>query len=247
MKSFTLVFVSSLVVTSMAANGPKSVYEMTLRETGGKLRTLYRTTKSVSYVNAQSRVKEAVLLLAKEKMEKILKTPIAFTNGTFSFPSPKIVGELSLYIIDDEKMPMSLIAPESRWAFVNVAPLFKGNGEKEAFLTARVMKEMARIGCLVLGGISSTYRDNLLGFVDSPEGLDKFESDSLPIDGTMRCTRYLLGLGVKPWRDVTYRKACEEGWAPAPTNDIQKAIWDKVHEMPAEPLKIKPETKKVVE
>ena len=28
-------------------------------------------------------------------------------------------------------------------------------------------------------------------------------------------------------RMVTYKRACEEGWAPAPTNDIQKAIWER--------------------
>ena len=60
----------------------------------------------------------------------------------------------------------------------------------------------------------------------------------------MRCQRYLLSLGVKPYRLTTYRKACEEGWANPPTNDVQKAIWDKVHAMPTEPIKIKPETKK---
>ena len=42
----------------------------------------------------------------------------------------------------------------------------------------------------------------------------------------------------------TYKKACEEGWAPNPTNEFQKAIWDKVHELPTEPIKIKPEEKK---
>jgi hypothetical protein len=51
-------------------------------------------------------------------------------------------------------------------------------------------------------------------------------------------------LGVLPAQRATYLKACEEGWAPAPTNDVQKAIWDKVHAMPTEPIKIKPETKK---
>ena len=33
-------------------------------------------------------------------------------------------------------------------------------------------------------------------------------------------------LGIKPARMTTYRKAVEEGWAPAPTNDFQKAIWE---------------------
>ena len=49
---------------------------------------------------------------------------------------------------------------------------------------------------------------------------------------------------MKPYRLTTYRKACEEGWANPPTNDVQKAIWDKVHALPTEPLKIKPEEKK---
>ena len=46
-------------------------------------------------------------------------------------------------------------------------------------------------------------------------------------------------LGVRPAIYDTYDRACQEGWAPAPTNDVQKAIWDEVHEMPTEPIKIK--------
>lgn len=34
--------------------------------------------------------------------------------------------------------------------------------------------------------------------------------------------------GIAQVRRTTYRKACEEGWAPAPTNEFQKAIWEKV-------------------
>ena len=45
-------------------------------------------------------------------------------------------------------------------------------------------------------------------------------------------------LGVAVRRRVSYHKACEEGWAPAPTNDIQRAIWDKVHAIPDKPITI---------
>ena len=249
MKKLTFTLAAMLAATVPAATpaeatGPKTVHEIIRRETGGRLRTLYLHTKSVYYVNAQSRVGAKVVEEARAKMERVLRTPIASTNGVFAFQSPKIYGELSLYVIDDEKLPMSLVAPEGRWAFVNVAPLAQGRGEKPAFLEARVKKEMARIGCLVLGGISSTYRENLLGFVDSPEGLDKFMDDTLPVDGPLRCGRYLLSLGVKPYRDVTYRKACQEGWAPAPTNDVQKAIWEDVHKIPENPIKIEFDPKK---
>ena len=42
----------------------------------------------------------------------------------------------------------------------------------------------------------------------------------------------------------TYKKACQEGWVSAPTNDIQKAIWDKVHAAPKNPMKIEFDSKK---
>ena len=51
--------------------------------------------------------------------------------------------------------------------------------------------------------------------------------------------------GIEPIVDGTYKDACEAGWAPMPTNDVQRSIWQKVHEMPAEPLKILPEKTKV--
>lgn len=245
--TLTLAAISALAVSTTALAeeaGPKSVHEIIRRESGGRLRALYPHTKSVYYVNAQNRVSAKVVEEARAKMEQTIRTPIGSASGIFEFQSPKIYGELSLYIIDDEKLPMSLVAPEGRWAFVNVAPLAKGRGEKPAFLEARVKKEMARIGCLVLGGIGSVYRDNLLGFVDSPDGLDKFKDDTLPVDGPLRCGRYLLSLGVKPYRDVTYRKACQEGWAPAPTNDVQKAIWKEVHSIPDKPITIEFDPKK---
>lgn len=34
--------------------------------------------------------------------------------------------------------------------------------------------------------------------------------------------------GIPQLERTTYRLAVKEGWAPAPTNDIQRAVWDKV-------------------
>jgi hypothetical protein len=49
-------------------------------------------------------------------------------------------------------------------------------------------------------------------------------------------------LGVLPAQRATDMKACQEGWAPAPTNDVQKAIWEKVKaeksEKPSKPIKV---------
>ncbi len=256
MKKLVLAFAAAAAFTILAEEAaPQPVAEpaqehketvasIVERNTGGKLIVLYKTTKKIYYVNAQKRVAKDVIDASRQKMQETLRTPVDFAEGSFDFKSPKIEGELSLYIIDDENLPMSLVAPEGRWAFVNVAPLAKGRGEKPQFLEARVKKECARVGCMLFGGISSSYKQNLLSFVGSAEDLDKFESDSLPVDGPMRCSRYLLSMGVKPYRQVSYRKACEEGWAPAPTNDVQQAIWDKVHAIPATPMKIEFDPKK---
>ena len=249
-KFTTLTVLASLCILptmDLLARGTidgRTVHAMVESESGGSIKSRHRNSKDVYYVNAQQRVGAEILETARLQMERFLKTPIVHTNAVFSFSNPQIFGELSLYVIDDASMPMSLIAPEGRWAFVNVAKLAEGRGEKPAFLEARVKKEMARVGCLLLGGVGSSYRHNLLRFVASAEGLDEFTDDTLPVDGLQRCQQYLLQLGVKPWRTVSYRKACEEGWAPAPTNDVQKAIWDKVHAMPTEPIKIKPEEKR---
>ena len=43
---------------------------------------------------------------------------------------------------------------------------------------------------------------------------------------------------------VTYKDACEAGWASKPTNIWQKAIWDKVHTTPKNPMKIEFDPKK---
>ena len=60
----------------------------------------------------------------------------------------------------------------------------------------------------------------------------------------MTLERLLPTYGLMPWKQTTYKKACQEGWAPAPTNEYQKAIWDKIHSVPANPMKIEFDPKK---
>ena len=41
-----------------------------------------------------------------------------------------------------------------------------------------------------------------------------------------------------------YSAAVQEGWAPTPTDTVQKAIWDKVNATPKTPMKIEFDPKK---
>lgn len=70
----------------------------------------------------------------------------------------------------------------------------------------------------------------------------------MPFDKFAAFAKHLSDFGVKPRKMATYKRACQEGWAPAPTNDIQKAIWEKAkadkERGPVNPIKIPPPNKK---
>ena len=66
----------------------------------------------------------------------------------------------------------------------------------------------------------------------------------IPVDVFDKIDASAKKRGLRPEILANYYEACEQGWAPAPTNDIQKAILDKVHAIPANPIKIKFDPKK---
>lgn len=51
-------------------------------------------------------------------------------------------------------------------------------------------------------------------------------------------------LGIFSRQMVPYSRACREGWAPFPTNAVQKAFWEKFHAIPDKPIKIEFDPKK---
>lgn len=208
------------------------------KRTGGRLMVPGSLKGKFVYVNAQKRAPQKWLQDNADVFHKSSKFAIEVAEGEFTFPAPKIQGEASLFVVDDENLPPLLSAPESRWAMVNIAPLTKGAGEKPQFFAARVQKELTRGFCLLAGAQNSGYPNALVGCITKPEQLDKFADCRLPVDVLARFVPYAQGYGITPAIESTYRKACKEGWAPPPTNDYQKAIWDSFHELPSKPIKI---------
>ena len=146
--------------------------------------------------------------------------------------------------VDSDTLPALLLAPEEGWAVVNVAALSKGNPSADV-LASRVRKELLR-GFALAGGCTFMSRSQIVlrGDIRSPRDLDSIQEDSYGVEAIMTLEKTLPYYGVMPWKQSTYTKACKEGWAPAPTNEFQKAIWDKVHEPPATPMKIEFDPKK---
>jgi hypothetical protein len=75
----------------------------------------------------------------------------------------------------------------------------------------------------------------LAATVLKPEDLDSLTADMANPETCAQVGRGAGRLGLGRVQKMTYRRACAEGWAPAPTNEYQKAVWDAVKARKAKP------------
>ena len=209
---------------------------------GGFLEKPGTAKGSIVYVNCQQKAPKSWIDESIAYFCEVTKFKVNYAEGTFDIKAPKFDGEVAIFIIEDETLPPILVAPENKWALVNITPIAKE--QRPIFFEQRTKKELSRAFAYLCGATGSKYERSLTRGITSQAELDKNYDYELPMDIVQRFWDYMKPLGVLPAQRATYLKACEEGWAPAPTNDVQKAIWDKVHALPTEPIKIKPEEKK---
>lgn len=84
-----------------------------------------------------------------------------------------------------------------------------------------------------MGAANSTFEQCLLKPVFGPEDLDALKAQMLCLEPFNKIGSQALKLGMHPIRSTTYRKAVEEGWAPVPTNEFQRMIWQEQKKTPA--------------
>lgn len=197
---------------------------------------------SIAYVNCQQKTPKAWIDESIAYFSEVTKFKISYGEGVFNLKNPKIEGNTTIFIIDDEALPPILVAPESRWAAVNIAQIAKET--RPAFFEARTKKELSRAFAYLCGATGSRYARSLTRGITSQAELDKNPDYELPMDVVQRFRDYMKPLGVVPAQRATYLKACQEGWAPAPTNDIQKTIWNQIHQIPDKPITIEFDPKK---
>lgn len=201
---------------------------------------------ALAVVNCQSAVPEAMFKGKVDDLRRITHLNVNLVNGKFDLadvhiPAPNLI---AVFIVNDPKLPMSLISLEAKWGMMNVAP-FLADSPSEAMLKSRVVKQLIRISAVTFGGGVSQYKGSPLQPVFSVKDLDETPGESFTIDSKFTFSKNLGALGITQDKKVTYRRACMEGWAAAPTNEFQKAVWDEVHQLPTEPIKIEPEKKKI--
>lgn len=189
---------------------------------------------SIKIVSVQNKIPLTALALTAGEMRNVLHLPIVVEEGKESKDAQACAASLLkgtnvaavIVVHDSQTLPSLLIAPEERWALVNVAKL--GEGVSRDILSMRLEKELWRAFGYVMGAANTSVENCVLKPVFKPSDLDSLKGTSLaPLTQAT-----ILGqagmLGIQRPRPTTYRKACEEGWAPMPTNSVQKAIWEEV-------------------
>ena len=160
-------------------------------------------------------------------------------KGAFGEAKAAHKADIAVFVVNDEATPSLLQAPDDGWVAVNIARLSRNllsEDAKRRFFESRCRKQIMRAVALACGAAGSTYPGNIMD-VTKVEDLDIMK-EFVPEDKADICDRYLSNAGFKAKQIVPYFRAVREGWAPAPTNDAQKAIWEKVHAIPDKPIKI---------
>ena len=223
-----------------------AVRERMMQTTGGIIKVPGQGQLVV--VNGQSRVPESVLATQMNLIAKSLKVNVSARGGEYGqdkvgkdFDAYK--ASALVYVVDLPALPRVLLAIDDKWGVVNVKALAADNPSKEV-LEARVSKSLVRTMALVLGATTSRAKVSVLQSAPTLDELDKIENMAITSDAMMNILTSLPKLGITQEKITTYKRACQQGWAPSPTNDAQKAIWDSVHAMPKNPMKIEFDPKK---
>ena len=148
-----------------------------------------------------------------------------------------------IVIVDDSTRNTHIESVEGRWAVLNISPL-KADAPDAKTLEARCAKMLWRAAARALGVGYVAHDASVLKPFATLAELDANREMKPSPDGSNAMLQNAAGYGITPLTIASYRTACRNGWAPAPTNDVQKTIWDQVHQIPDKPITIEYDPKK---
>lgn len=247
----TLIVVAFSVSTLSAADAQPSeqkidnkemMSKIAMKRYGGKIRQPNTERGEIVFVNTQKTVAADVLKKALAKLDRQFKYIVTVSDKDVDANAKRLVVRLE----DLDRAERILLAPESYWVSVNVKSLAADNPPK-AILADRFEKEVRRAFAFVCGGTCGTDPGGLCRMVDSLSDLDAIPGLDYALDVEARIINNMQSTEVKPYRVAKYSEAVQEGWAPSPTNEFQRAIWEKVHSEkergPTNAIKIEPPKK----
>lgn len=205
--------------------------------------------KVVRVINAQGTLSREVVEAAARGVRLRSLLPIVVETGRTSATeaawrtaaSAAVDAGAAVLIADNTSLPLVIASPDAQWAIANVASLQGTSEHTEARLEKLLWNAVARAlgtGAAGDGGVIAPF-SGITG-LDALPDLPGPASHNALMDAAK-----VQGIGLI--RLTTYRTACEEGWAPVPTNDVQKAIWEHVRSEkergPANALRIVPKAR----
>ena len=243
-------------IAAIVATVPTAGVAAAKRENDGRLIRDTRDMRGcVLFVNAQRRVDvsggvdSAIAALDAEFHYDIRRTETERDVSLMFAPELRrtLKATVAVFVVDRTDLPAFTALPDERVALLNVAPLAVGGVEGKR-LSKRIRTEALRAFAFAFGAGFSQYNSILMSAADSPVELDLVPSKAfLPFDTALVIRRVATSRGLAPYRMEFYETACREGWAPAPTNDVQRAIRDEVladkERGPTNPITIPPPKK----
>ena len=251
----SLAFMSPVVMAEVADSAAptkaaaKTKLPRGMKRYGGIIQVPNSQKGKIVIVNAQRKLPLSNIRAGMDEFAQTLKFRVEFVDGEpttsekASADMEKIGADVAVFIQENPESKVTILsAPEQRWTILNASAI-NADARSDEFAAARIRKELMRGFLCAAGTMNSQYQGSIMAAIKEPKDLDKM-LEAAPVDAIQRAIESLKVYGVTPQEMSTYKKACQEGWAPAPTNEYQKAVWDKVHAAPKNPMKIEFDPKK---
>lgn len=250
------VMAAALVVSYSAvaaADGAQAEQGQSVASQGGLVVLWPQNAGRFMFVNAQRRVPSAALSTTARRLCDEFNVDVRLAEGsapdvrTARGEMAKLGAKGAIWVVDDPALPMVLAAAEDGWGILNVAPLLDGAPSDKA---AGV--RVARVANRLFGMLNGCFGTMMIPQcvmrpVHSVAEIDAlFTSDFSP-EAYTKIASFMKEAGYLNARRNTYLGACREGWAPAPTNAVQRALWEQAQadkeRGPANAIKIPPPKK----
>ena len=154
----------------------------------------------------------------KEVETRTVSNPYAEANAFKDGKHPAV-----MFVFDTEGLPNLSIYPENAVGCLNVHALADGDA---AVVKQRLLREFWRLTGFTLGGYAPGM-GSVMQPAFSVSDLDEIHGSTLnplQFNGILNAA---IKLDLRTDRAVPYSAACKMGWAPPPTNDVQKAIYER--------------------
>lgn len=206
------------------------------QRTGGIIDNYATMKGEVVFLNAQRRVEAEPLAKRIQTMADFFRSkfsirpwgkPVTLANAEATLK--ECGANAAVFIVDDPAVPVAILsAPETRWIFLNVAALAADRPDAKR-LMERTRRELWRALGYMLGN-DSVADVCVMKAVESLEQLDNLGAEAPSQGPVILIGRRLRAIGVEPFTRSTYSRALREGWAPMPTNELQRAVYERYQE-----------------